>query len=181
MRGIGLAAILGAALTCGLQVVAAAGEQVQESTLNAGGHPTQGSVPAAAAFRISLGAIGDPLVQASLGSSSFLLQGGFIGPLRPPGEVRNLRFTSATSLLWDPEASAGLYNLYRSALGTLPGNTGACLAAGLAVPGAADASLPPAVGTGLFYLVTVKNPIGEEGGKGAASTGAPRPNPAPCP
>ncbi len=181
IRFLALAALLATALLMAAPPARAAGETISESTFNAGGHPAQGVAPASASFRISLGSIGEALGLPDLAGAGLRLQPGWVAGLRPPGEVLNLRFTGPSAFTWNPEISAGAYNVSRGALGTLPGSPGACLAAGLAAPGASDGALPAAPGTGFFYLVTVRNRLGEEGGKGAASSGQPRLNPAPCP
>jgi len=97
-----------------------------------------------------------------------------------PGEVQNQIWTSNTTMVWDHEASVGAYELYRDLVSTLPGGFGACQQSAIATEMASDASNPP-VGAGWFYLVTARNALHEEGTKGFQSSGAPRPNPAPCP
>ena len=102
------------------------------------------------------------------------------GVCPPPGEVQNQIWTGNTAMVWDREASAGSYELYRDLLSALPGGFGACQQNGIAAETAIDTANPPA-GAGWFYLVTVRNGLHEEGTKGFQSSGAPRPNPAPCP
>jgi hypothetical protein len=105
----------------------------------------------------------------------------------PPGEARNLLFGDATHLTWDTLTGALTYNLYRGSLGTFVDADhngaadayGACLDSGLAAPADTDATIPPA-GSGLYYLVTGRNPAGE-GTLGPASSGAIRPNTSACP
>jgi hypothetical protein len=84
-------------------------------------------------------------------------------------------------MTWDPERSVGAYEVYRDALTTLPGGGfGTCFASGLTSEAATEAATPVA-GQGWFYLVTARNRLGEEGTKGFQTSGAERPNPAPCP
>jgi hypothetical protein len=56
---------------------------------------------------VTLDALGDASADAGLASASFRIDGGFTGAHRPPGEVSNLLFTDAETLVWDPERSAG--------------------------------------------------------------------------
>jgi hypothetical protein len=88
--------------------------------------------------------------------------------------VSDLRFTVPTTLVWEPEPSAGRYNLYRAALGTLGGLAyGACAQQDLTSATTNDATAVPA-GSGLFFLVTVENRLREEGSKGFRSSGTER-------
>jgi hypothetical protein len=166
-------------LAAALPSMAAAAE-VSESTFNAGGHPEQGVVPASAAFMISLGSLGEPFPFMDL-RDRMLLQTGFLGGLHPPGEVLNLRFIDPIALAWDPEPSAGSYNLYRGSIGGAPGDPGACLQPELPDTSTIDLDPAPPAGQAWFYLVTVKNRLGENGTPGFDSQGAPRPDPSPCP
>jgi hypothetical protein len=154
--------------------------RLSEHTLNEGGHPAQGVVLSSASFRVRLDAIGDGATGARPGSASFHLAGGFVGAYPPPGEVRDLTFASSTVLSWDPEKSVGTYDLYRDGSSTFQSSFGICLASGLTATSAGDAGNPP-FGSAYFYLVTAKNLLGEEGTKGYESSGAERPNLAPCP
>lgn len=157
-----------------------AGYDLREHTLNAGGHPAGGVVPASAAYRITLDAIGAPVAAQGALSASFQLSGGFVAAHRPPGEVKNLRFgPDAVSLAWDAEPGAGTYQVYRDLFTGLAGG-GVCAQGGLAAPQASEPLVPPA-GLGYFYLVTSRNSLGEEGTKGFASSGAERLNSLPCP
>jgi len=155
--------------------------RITESVFNNGGDPLQGNFPVSTSHRITLDAVGDPISAASLASASFRLDGGFLFFNPPPGEVNGLQFTSPQALVWSPEKSAGFYEVYRDPLSALAtGATGACFASGLTAETASDVSVP-APGAGWFYLVTVRNRLGEEGTKGHRSNGAERPNPLPCP
>lgn len=152
-----------------------ASHRLTESVLNAGGPAAQ-----AAAYRVSLHAIGDSVVGAGLASASYRLDAGFVPLNPPPGEVGAVRWTTKIDLGWKPEKSVGTYRAYKDTLSTLPGNYGACFATNLASEVATDAA-SPAVGSGWFYLVTAVNRLGEEGTKGSPSNGVQRGNPAPCP
>jgi hypothetical protein len=154
--------------------------KLTESTLNAGGDPQNSSYAASASYRIKLDAIGEALIAVGLYSASFHLDAGFVEAYPPPKEILNLRWTSQTALAWDPELSVGSYDLYRDLLSTLPGGFGACFQAGIGGETWTDATIP-SVGSGLFYLVTARNRLAEEGTKGHQSNGAERPNPSPCP
>lgn len=152
----------------------------KEYVFNAGGNPSDGVILTSTSYRIGLDAVGEGLIATSLSSSSFQMDAGFVGVYPPPGETTNLRFTSPTSLIWSPEPSAGLYNVYRDVLTALPGNFGVCFQPDLATTSGTDAT-DPAPGVARFYLVTAENRLDEEGTKGFRSSGAERPNPAPCP
>jgi len=153
---------------------ASASHRLEEAGLNAGGHPQSGVDPASAGHRLSLGSLGDPFpIQRHFGAA-WTLDGGFVVAYPPPGEVLDLLFTSATTLVWDPAPAAGTYSLYRGLISALPGlGYGACAQQGLIAPATTDADLP-APGAGFFYLVTVENRLGEDGTKGVTSSGAPR-------
>ena len=102
-------------------------------------------------------------------------------PCTSPGEAaRDLRFSDKQTTTWTATADATGYDLYR---GTIDGGAwnfdATCLQPGLAAPTATDAAIP-APGGGYYYLVAGRNACGE-GSLGANSSGAPRPNPAPCP
>lgn len=104
-----------------------------------------------------------------------------------PGEVTNLRFQDAVTLLWDALPGAAAYNLYRGTLGAFSDTNGdgvaesygSCLIAGLTSATATDGANPGA-GSVHYYLATGRNLSGE-GPLGSASNGLPQPNTAPCP
>ena len=170
-----------AAFANGALAQTSASYKLQESVLNAGGVPTNGSVLSSAGFRIRLDSIGEGLVRVGMLSTSFRMDGGFVDVYRPPGEVLSLRCLSdKQTLQWSPEVSAGTYAVYRSTLGSLPGTFGDCLPPTVSGASASDTGIP-SVDTGYFYLVTARNRLGEEGTKGSQSNGTPRPNPASCP
>lgn len=154
--------------------------RVESAVINSGGHPEQGMVLAGATYRISLDALGDGVVAAGLGSVSWRVDGGFVSTYPPPGEVQNQRFTSASTMTWDAEKSAGEYEVYRGLVSTLPGTFGTCFQSALASPTASDSGTP-SLGDAWVYFVTVRNRIGEEGTKGFQSNNSMRTNPSPCP
>lgn len=155
--------------------------QLREYAFNAGGRPAQGAIALSANFRVSLDAIGDSVSRTGLASGSFSMDGGFVAPYPPPGEVNGLLFTNDETLIWKPEKSTGVYNLYRSLVSALPGlSYGSCQQQDLAGETATDGDEPP-VGNSYFYLVTAENLLAEEGTKGFTSAGVERANLSPCP
>ena len=166
-------------MTAGLAIVVLAALKVESATLNAGGHPLQGTKLGSASYRVSLDALGDS-ARSGLTSASFRLDGGFVARYPPPGEVKNLRFTTKSQLVWNGERSTGTYDVYRAVLSTLPGSFGGCLASGIQPTSYDDVAIPSPA-TGLFYLVTAENRLLEEGTKGPSSNGVPRSNTSACP
>ena len=152
--------------------------QNKEHVINAGGNPAPAIT--SITYSISLSSIGDGLSATGMHSASYSMDGGFVPPYPPPGEVLNVRFTDKTNFVWNPEASVGTYDVYRGFVTGLPASYGTCLASGLTLDQATDASNPSA-GQCFFYLVTAKNRLGEEGTMGKKSDGTPRPDMAPCP
>jgi hypothetical protein len=154
---------------------------LNEHTFNDGGQPANGAVSTSASFHLKLDAIGDAVVRSGMTSASFRADGGFVGDYPPPGEVQGLAFTSATSMVWNPEKSVGQYEVYRDFISSLQsGGTGTCFLSGLTAESATDTTVP-ALGSGLFYLVTARNLLNEEGTKGYKTGGVERPNTLPCP
>ena len=157
-----------------------AGYKLNEHTLNAGGHPLDGTVLSSAGFRISLDAIGAAVSAHDLTSGSFRMDGCFVTTYAPPGEVTGLVFADEQTLQWDPERSVGVYNLYRDLMSNLSGlGYGDCEQQDLSGETASDADAIP-VGDGYFYLVTAENRLAEEGTRGFRSDGTQRTGPA-CP
>jgi hypothetical protein len=150
---------------------------IEQGTFNNGGNPSP--VLSSTNFQVSLDAIGDGLAQTGLSSASYGMDAGFAPDYPPPGEVKNLRFTSKTAFGWNPEPSVGKYDTYRGTLGSFTGY-GTCLHSGLATNSDTDPAVPSA-GTGYFYMVTARNRIAEEGPKGFNSSGTLDLNPSPCP
>jgi len=64
-------------MTAGLAIVVLAALKVESATLNAGGHPLQGTKLGSASYRVSLDALGDS-ARSGLTSASFRLDGGFV-------------------------------------------------------------------------------------------------------
>lgn len=154
--------------------------KLQESVINGGGNPLQGSQLSSASYRVELDSIGEAVVGVGASSSSYRMDSAFVSAYPPPGETLGLRFSNKATLLWNPEKSIGRYELYRGAISSLPGTWGACLAANLASATSTDSQLP-GLGTGYFYLVTARNRLSEEGTKGKRSSGSTRTNTNPCP
>jgi hypothetical protein len=155
--------------------------KLEEHTFNAGGHPADGTIMTSASFRMTFDAIGEGIAGGGMSSASFSMDGGFVSAFPPPGEVTNLLFTDDVTLVWDPEKSVGVYNLYRDTLGTLSGmGYGNCEQYDIGDETATDPDTPP-TSDGYFYLVTAENRIAEEGTKGYDSDHSERPNPAACP
>lgn len=154
--------------------------KAEERVLNAGGSPDGGMELTSAGYRVTLSSLGDGLLSMTLSSSSFQVHGGFVGGHKPPGEVMNLVFINETTLQWDPDSSAGTYNMYRDLLSNLGGmGYGNCQQTGLISPTTLDTdTVPP--GDAFFYLVTVENTILQEGPKGFQGGGAARLGPT-CP
>jgi len=156
---------------------------LEEHVFNAGGHPQAGTIPTSASFQITLDALGEGLVAAPMTSASFQMEGGFGSAYAPPGEAENLQFTDATTLIWDPERSRGSYALYQG-LVTVPFGAGYGLCEQpppiLATETATVTDLP-GTGDALFFLVTARNTLAEEGPKGFDYLGVERGNPVPCP
>ena len=156
---------------------------LEEHVFNAGGHPQSGAIPTSASFQITLEALGEGLVAAPMTSTSFQMEGGFGSAYPPPGEAENLQFTDARTLVWDPERSRGDYALYQG-LVTVPfgAGYGSCEQPPppLATETATVTALP-GTGDALFFLVTVRNRLAEEGPKGFDYLDVERGNPLPCP
>jgi hypothetical protein len=133
--------------------------RIKTPVLNNGGRPLDGLFPSSANYRLRPDALGEGAVQASAVSASFRLAGGFLQAFPPPGEVKDLRFTNATTLAWDPEPFADSYHLYRtgpmgSGIGTMP--VGNCLQSGIAGLTTTEPDVPP-TGKAFFYLVNAVN------------------------
>ena len=148
--------------------------KLEEHVFNAGGHPEAGAVLTSASFKISEDALGEDVTGTSLSSASFHMDGGFGTAYPPPGEVTFLRFTDQTTLVWDPEKSVGVYNLYRDLISNLAGlGYGNCQQQDLAAATAMDGDAVP-LNDGFFYLPTAANRLDEEGTKGSQSSGTER-------
>ena len=140
--------------------------QLEEHVFNAGGNPDGGVILTSANFQITLDSIGEGVAMTGLSSASFQMEGSFGSAYPPPGEVSVMRFLDNLTLAWDPERSAGIYNLYRDFASSLPGAFGMCEQQDLPGATATDTPRPPLVGDAYFYLATVENRLLEEGTKG---------------
>jgi hypothetical protein len=150
--------------------------QLTESGFSAGGVALSSSK-----YQITLQSAGQGASGIALMGPSYSMDGGFAASFPPAGEVRNLGFDDAVTLIWDPEGSVGDYNLYRGGLGhPFDANYGACLQPGLTGETAIDSDTP-VTGAAFFYLVTARNRLAEEGTKGFDSAGVEHANPVPCP
>ncbi|MGH9867336.1 MAG: hypothetical protein ACREAA_04105 [Candidatus Polarisedimenticolia bacterium] len=154
--------------------------RLEEGSINNGGNPVDGVSLTSPHFQVRFDSIGEIVVDFSLASPSFLVDGGFVGSYPPPGEVQDLRLTDTTTFQWDPERSAAEYEVYRGPMSSLPGTFGVCFAGDVSGQTITDASTPP-VGQAFFYLVTARNSLAEEGPKGYGSDGTAEGNPLPCP
>ena len=163
--------LLTAKLTIALLVIPAFAQQsanfkLVEQVLNAGGHPSGGVVMASASFNVTLDALGESVVQGGIASASFRMNAGFATAYSPPpGEVVNLVFADTQTLNWSAVQGDFVYDLYRDNTSDGYGN---CEQEDVPGPPATDSSTP-AAGNVFFYLVTVKNRLGEEGTKGLRS------------
>jgi len=145
--------------------------KIDSSVFNAGGHPDDATILTSSNFQMSLDALGDAAGAVALGSASWRMEAGLTPGYGPPGEVMNLRFDDATTLRWDAEPTAGLYNLYDADTCVPPALTQTMTTI------AAD----PAPGEMFLFLVTAENGLGEEGTRGYKSDHSERLNPTPCP
>lgn len=132
-------------------------------------------------FKITLSSIGDGIFPPWALSSNYYISSGFTVSYPPPSEVLNLRFTSKTEMIWDPEWSVGTYNVYRGITYDLPsGDYGNCVAYNLTSTSYSDTEIPIS-GHCFFYIITAVNKIKEEGTMGYKSDGTKRNNFRPCP
>ncbi len=146
--------------------------QIEQGTFNNGGNPAP--ILTSDSYQMTLDSIGDGIAAVGLSSPSYGMDPGFPSAYPPPGEVLDLRFTGATTLVWAPEPAVGSYNLYRGTLSALPGSYGTREQSGIPGPTTTDATAPGA-GQCLIYLVTASNRLSEEGTKGTDSNGDFRP------
>jgi hypothetical protein len=154
---------------------------LEEHVINGGGRPEDGEILTSASYRVTFDGVGEAVLETGMTSASFQLSAGFVATYPPPGEVLGLTFPDKQTLVWNPETSAGTYNLYRDLMsGLTGGGYGNCEQQNLLDVTTTDGEVPPG-GDGYFYLVTVENRLSEEGTKGWDSGGAERPNPSPCP
>lgn len=148
--------------------------ELGESIFNGGGSPADGSAPASPSYRITQDAVGEGIGDASLSSTSFRVDGGFVGAYAPVTEVTGLTFTGPEELSWTAARSAAGYNVYRDSLSQLSGlSYGQCAAQDVPTNNWQDDETPVS-GDGYFYLVTGLNRLDEEGTKGSSSDAAER-------
>lgn len=139
--------------------------KIKAAVLNNGGRPLEGSIPFSASYRLRPDALGEGAVERSIASASFRLAGGFLQTFPPPGEVQGLRFTDATTLVWNPDPFAGSYHLYRSGpmgVGTGVAPVALCLQGDITGLTVTDTDVPPAR-QAYFYLVNAVNGTRIEG------------------
>lgn len=156
--------------------------QIEQPTINQGGHPFDGVVLKSTKYKISPDAIGEGVAVAEMTSASFRMDAGFVSAYGPPGEVaascgaggscltlaRGAPAGTA-QLTWPVEPSVLTYDLYRDVIGNLPGlGFGTCSQLGLTSETATDTTVPGS--DGFFYLVTAVNRLGEQGTKGFRSS-----------
>jgi len=91
----------------------------------------------------------------------------------------SLRFVAASDLAWDPQPGALAYNLYRGQTSAPFGYSHGCAFAALPTASATDPATP-SPGAAYYYLASGRYCSGE-GNLGVSSSGATRPNAAPCP
>ncbi len=112
-------------------------------------------------------------------------------PIPLPLEVGRLDFTDIRTLIWDPSPNATHWNSYRGTIPSrglgsrLPGSVydHTCYESGDAASDGATLSIDPStppLGTAFYYDATGENACAE-GPLGSSSSGAVRPNTAPCP
>jgi hypothetical protein len=171
---------------CAAMAQSSANFQLEQPTLNQGGHPLDGSVMSSTNHRISLDSLGEGVTAVSMVSASFRMDAGLVTAYGPPGEVAaacGAGFPCLTlergapagtaQLNWPGEPNVGTYDLYRDVIGNLPRlGFGTCDQLGLTSETATDTTVPGS--DGFFYLVTAVNRLGEQGTKGVQSNGAER-------
>ncbi len=171
---------LAAVMASSVRAQSSANYQLTQGVINCGGDPQNSTVLASTSYQVTLDAIGDAVAGGPLASAGFTSDVGLPPSLKPPGEVLDLRFSTQTTLTWQPEHSVGSYSVYRGLLSHVPANYGSCLVSNLATELATDSDTP-SVGQCFVYLVTAHNRIDDEGPLGSTSSGAPIPNNSPCP
>ena len=99
----------------------------------------------------------------------------------PPGEVKRLVCRDRDTMMWNPESSAGTYDVYRDVIHA-PGLpwAGSCVASGISGTNFKDATIPDP-GTVWLHLVAVRNQLGELGTAGQNGAGQEQTPSAPCP
>jgi len=147
---------------------------VTDHVINEGGAPRQGAAPASASYNVTPGSLGGGISGLGMHSASFHVDAGFSSAYPAPGEVSGLHFSDLTTLRWNPQSCAGVYDVYRDLLTQIGGGGyGDCWRPNLTQALTSDGARP-AAGSGYFYLVTVENRLGQEGAKGTDSAGSTR-------
>ena len=163
---------------------------LREQTFNSSGRPRDGVVLTSTHYQIARDSVGvtgigegrSCMAGLSPTEHCYQLDGGLVAAFPAPEEIRSLTIAAdKVTLNWWGDRAAGTYNLYRDLLTNLPGRQyGKCDQHGISNTSTVDPDTPPK-SDGFFYLVTVKDTLGEEGTKGWDSSGHERPNPYPCP
>jgi hypothetical protein len=155
--------------------------RLSDVVLNLGGRPSNGSIAASSAYRLTLDSVGDSRSAEVMSSASYRMDHGVVAALAPVGEVGRLWFRNAQELNWTRVAgSPDRYNVYRQTTNFLPSSYGVCLVSAVVGASVSDPSLPPPASS-FFYLVSAENRLWEEGTLGWRSNGSQRPNTNPCP
>jgi len=94
--------------------------RLEESTMNAGGHPRNGIGLSSANYRMSLDAIGETPIAPVLFSTAYSMDVGFARCFPPPREVQQITVLDKTMFAWTPERSVGTYRVYRATCMSCP-------------------------------------------------------------
>jgi hypothetical protein len=155
---------------------ASASFRLDDGRVGAGGRPAGGTMATSPSFRISVEALGEPI----LAPPGHRAGAGFLVRYLPPTEVTGLAFASPVELTWAASPRAIEYDLYREALSKVAGGQSRCFASGIAETSLMDADAP-GPGEGFFYLVTGRNRLGEPGTHGTGTDGQARTAAPACP
>ena len=148
--------------------------KIEESAFVAAGHPDDATILTSTDYRITFDTLAGPFLPTSMSSAGFISEATWFYTYRPPLEISGLVFVDKTTLEWIGSPAAGSYNLYRDTVTNLAGASyGNCIQQGIPSSTTMDADAVPG-GETFFYLVTVENRLGEEGGKGSQSDGMER-------
>lgn len=178
MRGHFLLCALALAIPALVTAQSSASYKIESGAFNAGGNPSP--VLTSTSYKVTLDAIGDGVAAASLTSASYNSGAGLPAEYPPPREIQGDTFTSKTTLTWLPDPSMGTYDVYKGTVPTFTPSFGSCLTSGLTTEQCTISDVP-SPGQCLYYLITAKSTLAEEGTKGYQSSGTERGNPSPCP
>jgi len=182
MRRIAIGLLLALALAGAAWSQESASYRLTETSFDTGGQAGGDTVTGSTSFVVTLGALGSGGEAPMMSGPTYAMEGGFVASFQPPTEVAELLFTDATTLVWAPEGSVGDYALY-SGMVAVPFDSeyGTCSQPPpqITATTATVTSIPPPGGA-LFFLVSARNRLGEEGIKGLNSNGVIRANTAPC-